>query len=76
MRGNFFMQKKRLAKPLANPNIQKISFKTFRHRKGTTEQHKTKDIYHVKVVLGHKSIKNIERYIRCEEMIYEGRAND
>jgi integrase len=76
MRGNFFMQKKRLAQQLANGNIQKISFKTFRHWKGTTEQHKTKDIYHVKNVLGHKSIKNTEKYIHLEEMIYESTAND
>ena len=76
MRGNFFMQKKRLAKQIGNSNIQKISFKTFRHWKGTTEQHKTKDIYHVKGVLGHKSIKNTEKYIHLEEMIYESTAND
>jgi len=76
MRGNFFMQKKRLAKQIGNSNIQKISFKTFRHWKGTTEQHKTKDIYHVKTVLGHKSIKNTEKYIHLEEMIYESTVND
>jgi integrase len=33
-----------------------IHFHTFRHWKAATEQHKTKDSWHVKIILGHKSI--------------------
>ena len=36
----------------------KITFKTFRHWKATMEYSKTKDILHVKKLLGHKEIKN------------------
>ena len=56
--------------------LMQISFKTFRHWKGTTEQHKTKDPWHVKLLLGHKSIKSTETYIHYEKMIYQGEAND
>ena len=45
-------------------------------RKGTAEQHKTKDPWHVKLVLGHKSIKSTETYIHYEKMIYQSEAND
>lgn len=48
----------RLALKLNNPNIEKITFKTFRHWKATMEYHRTKDLLHVKQLLGHKSIKN------------------
>jgi hypothetical protein len=53
-----------------------IHFHTFRHWKATTEQHKTKDPWHVKMILGHKSIKSTETYIHLEKMLYEGEAND
>ena len=43
---------------MQNPRFNRISFHTFRHWKATTEYHKTKDILHVKELLGHKSIKN------------------
>lgn len=72
MRTNFFLQKRRIAKRQANPKLMLIHFHTFRHFVGTMEQHKTKDIYHVKEVLGHKSVKSTETYIHLEAMIYEG----
>ena len=68
MRSNFFLQRRRIAK-LGCPEILLICFKTFRHMKGTNEQHKTKDPWHVKLVLGYKSIKSTETYIHYEEMI-------
>jgi hypothetical protein len=43
---------------LVNPRIREISFKTLRHWKATMEYHKTKDILHVKQLLGHKNINN------------------
>jgi integrase len=62
--------KRRAAKKLANPRIARISFHTLRHWKGTTEYHKTKDIIHVKEVLGHKSITNTMIYINLEKAVY------
>jgi hypothetical protein len=40
------------------------------------EQHKTKDPWHVKMILGHKSIKSTENYIHLEKMMFDGDAND
>jgi len=39
------------------------------------EYHKTKDPYHVKKVLGHKSLRNTELYINIEPAIFE-QGND
>ena len=38
--------------------MKEIAFRSFRHWKATTEYHKTKDILHVKWLLGHKRIEN------------------
>jgi integrase len=76
MRSTLFLQRRRIAKRLAAPELNLISFKTFRHWKGTTEQHKTKDPWHVKMILGHKSIKSTETYIHIEKMIYQSKVND
>lgn len=54
----FIRNRKRASEKLCNPNIQRISLKTFRHFKATIEYHKTRDILHVKEVLGHKNIQN------------------
>ena len=51
-------KRKVLSEKLGNPNILKITFKTFRHWKATMEYHKTKDILHTMRLLGHKNIKN------------------
>ena len=48
----------RAAQRLGNPNLSRITLKTLRHWKATTEYHKTKDILYVKELLGHNSIKN------------------
>jgi integrase len=70
MRSCYSIQRRNLAKKIANPNIALICFKTFRHWKGTTEQHKTKDPWHVKLILGHKKISSTEKYIHLEQMMY------
>lgn len=57
MRTCFYLQRKRIARRQASPNLMRIHFHTFRHWKTTTEQHKTKEPWHVKMVLGHKSIQ-------------------
>jgi integrase len=51
-------RRRAVAKKLGTPNIERITFKTFRHWKATTEYHRTKDILYVKEMLGHKNIKN------------------
>jgi integrase len=55
---NFRQQRKAVAFKLTNPRILQITFKTLRHFKATMEYHKTKDILHVKYLLGHKRIEN------------------
>ncbi len=71
MRTSFYLQKKRIVERQANPTLMQIHFHTFRHWKATTEQHKTKDPWHVKMILGHKSIKSTETYIHLEKMLYQ-----
>jgi hypothetical protein len=56
--GGFRRHRKKIAHNLCVASIDRIAFKTLRHFKGTMEYHKTKDILHVKNVLGHKNIKN------------------
>lgn len=66
----FFLQRKRIAYKLNNPRLLKISFRTFRHWKGTIEYHRTRDILHVKKILGHKSIQNTIKYIDIEANLF------
>ena len=58
----FEKQRANLARKLKNPRIRAITFHTFRHFKATMEYHKTKDILHVMIILGHKNIKNTLGY--------------
>ena len=57
-RNNFTHQRKRISQKLQNPRILKISFHTLRLWKATTEYHTTKDILHVKEMLGHRRISS------------------
>jgi len=70
LRRTFEALRKRAIKKLGTPRLQKISFHTFRHWKGTTEYHKTKDIIHVKTVLGHRNIESTMVYINIESALY------
>ena len=54
--------RKRLAHKLNNPRFIEIHFHTLRHWKATMEYYKTKDILHVKNLLGHKKIDNTMKY--------------
>jgi integrase len=58
LRCNFMTQRKRIAFKLKNPRLRRITFHTLRHFKGTMEYHKTKDILHVKELLGHRKISS------------------
>ncbi len=55
-------QRKRAAHKLQNQRISEITFHTLRHWKATMEYHKTKDILHVKQLLGHRNIQNTMKY--------------
>jgi integrase len=55
-------QRKKASSKLQNRRIQQITFHTFRHWKATMEYHRTKDIIHVKQLLGHKSIQSTMLY--------------
>lgn len=69
-RDHFRLQRKRIAFKLKNPRLLRITFKTFRHWKGTMEYHRTKDILHVQQVLGHKNIKNTLIYITLAKELF------
>ncbi|MCW3983197.1 MAG: site-specific integrase [Candidatus Bathyarchaeota archaeon] len=70
-RDDYAFQRKKVAHKLKNPRINQITFHTFRHWKATMEYHKTKDILHVKQILGHKSTENTERYISLAETLFK-----
>jgi integrase/recombinase XerD len=67
----FYKRRKALAGKLNNPRLLKITLHTFRHWKATMEYHKTKDIVHVKELLGHKSIESTMVYINIERSLFQ-----
>jgi integrase/recombinase XerD len=75
-RTNFEASRNRTAKKLNNPRIKQIHLHTFRHWKGTMEYHKTRDVIHVKHVLGHKSIESTMIYINIEQSIFTNMTNE
>jgi integrase len=70
LQSNFSNARKTCIRNLANPRILKINFRTLRHLKGTTEYHKTRDILHVKQLLGHKAIQSTMIYINLEQALF------
>ena len=62
MRRNYDKQRKQIAFKLKNSRLNQITFHTFRHWKATMEYYKTRDILHVKEILGHKSLLNTMLY--------------
>jgi integrase len=70
LRTTFEKLRERTATKLNNPRLNAIHLHTFRHWKGTMEYHKTKDIIHVKTVLGHQDIKSTMVYINLENAIF------
>lgn len=71
VRNNFNKQRRRIARKLGMPQLMQIHFHTFRHWKATMEQHKTKDPWHVKQILGHKTITSTEQYIHLEKAVFQ-----
>ena len=68
--------KKRLARKLGNPRLLQISFHTLRHWKATMEYHQTKDILHVKQLLGHKRIETTLIYVQLEEALFNEASDE
>lgn len=64
MRRTFERARKRVAKNTDNPRILQIHFHTLRHWKATMEFHKTNNLVLVMKILGHKSLRNTQRYIQ------------
>jgi len=62
LRKGFIKQRKRIARTLQNPGLKQIHFHTLRHWKATMEYHRTKDVLHVKRLLGYKKLENTEIY--------------
>ena len=57
-RWRFDQQKNALAKKLQNPRLKQIKFHTLRHFKASQEYAKTRNILHVKELLGHRNINS------------------
>lgn len=76
LRTNFSHQRKRIAKDFDNPRLQKLTFTSVRHWKAITEYHKTKDIIHVKQLLGHKNLSSTMIYIDIEKALYGNHENE
>ena len=53
-----------------NPRFLKIYYHTLRHSKVLREYHKTKNILHVKHVLGHRNLATTQRYVELYIEIY------
>lgn len=57
-RKGYCVMKNCLAYKLQNERLRRVEFRSFRHWKATCEYRKTKDILHVKWLLGHKRLEN------------------
>ncbi|MEM1551633.1 MAG: tyrosine-type recombinase/integrase [Candidatus Bathyarchaeia archaeon] len=62
--------RRKAAYKLQNPRLLKIHFHTLRHWFATMLYHKTKDPWHVKRMLGHRSLSNTEIYINIENALF------
>jgi integrase len=68
--------RKKQAEKLKNPRLLRIGFHTIRHWKATTLYHRTQDPLYVRDFLGHKSMKNTEKYMNIERTIFGGTDNE
>ena len=62
VQSSFRRKRREVAAKLQNPRLLKIHFHTLRHWRATMEYSKTREIYAVKQLLGHKSLKSTDRY--------------
>ena len=59
---NYNVVRNRVSEKLQDPAIRTIRLYDFRHWKASTEYAKTKDLLHVKAMLGHKDLRTTLRY--------------
>jgi len=76
LRTNFSQQRNRIAREFNNPRLEKVTFTSLRHWKATTEYHRTKDILHVKQLLGHKNLSSTMKYIDIDRAVYGDHEDD
>lgn len=57
------MQRKRIARKLQNPRLERITFHTIRHWKATMEFQRTNSLPQVQEFLGHRDIHSTMVYI-------------
>ena len=70
LRETFMIQRKHITFKTRSPRLDRITFHTLRHCKGTMEYHRTKDILHVKELLGHRNISSTLIY--THQISFEG----
>jgi integrase len=68
--------RKRLARKLSNPRLERITFHTLRHWKATIEYHKIKDPLHVKEMLGHRSMNTTLLYIQLKKTLFKENSDE
>jgi integrase/transcription elongation factor Elf1 len=76
LKSNFFQSRRRLARKLDNPRLLQIHFHTLRHWKATMEYHKTKDILHVKEILGHTTLDTTLLYIQLDKALFKETSDE
>ena len=72
----FLRLRKKQATKMLNPRLLCIGFHTLGHWKATTLYHRTKDPLYVRDFLGHKSMKNTERYVDIERKMFANYEGD
>jgi integrase len=65
-----------IAEKVGNPRLAKIHFHLIRHWVGTMEYHKTHDIDHVRMLLGHRSWSSTQIYVNMEKVLFSAKADD
>ncbi|MGA2386808.1 MAG: hypothetical protein ABSG33_09775 [Candidatus Bathyarchaeia archaeon] len=76
LRACFFSVRRRIAEKIANPNLLKIHFHTFRQYKATKELHDFHGRERVQIILGHESANSTEAHVHIEKMLYLSKSND
>jgi integrase/ribosomal protein L37AE/L43A len=69
------LSRRAIARKLGNPRLERITYHTIRHWKATMEYHKTKDLLHVKELLGHRKLDTTALYIQLDRAYFQ-EAND
>jgi len=66
---NYRQLRNKLANKLQDPTFKTIRLYDFRHFKATMEYHRTKDLLHIKTLLGHKDLRTTLRYTQLIESL-------